>query len=961
VAGKAAFLQGGVLTRHSFFGFLLRRLVAAGSAIALLAVMFVGLSASPAAAVGTGTISGTVTNAAGGAPLSGVCVGAYAPGADVTLLSNVATAADGTYTIPAVPVGNVIVRFDGYGLCPGGVESDFVQQWNNNQPTDATANTVAVTDSTDTPGVSAALVAGGKITGTVTASSGGAPLNHICVAAYIPGVDELLISATSTVANGTYTLTGVPTGGVHVQFWTTGFCPGGVAASFAPQWWNGQATADTATIVNVSAGGTQSNINAALLASGSFSGTVTAFSGGAPLQGICVAAYKPFVEGVPAQLITSTSTAADGTYNLSGAPVGNIDVKFYATSFCPGGTASSYAMQWYNNQPLQASANEITIGAGANTPNVNAALVAGGSISGTVTSAATLSGLSGICVAAFSTDANPVVVASTGTSAGGGYTLDGIPAGNVQVRFNSQGFCPGGVLQHFATQWYNDQPSAATADLVAVASGANTPGVNAAMAPPLATSFSIKVNGGSSASLAFGAPATLTETGLPDLYGTVVFSSAGHPNLCTITMAGAGSSANTGCQTSALPAGSYSPITAAFTDTDGAFANSSSTNSVSLTVTPIATAFAITANGSATSASIIHGAQATLAESGLPAPATGSVVFSSPGHANLCTITRPATSCLTPAGLAIGSYTPVSAVYNPGNGNFTTSTSTNTVSLTVSATPTAFTISATPASINYGSTASLDMAGLPGGATGTVVFSAAGQPNLCTITLPATSCQTSAALPAGTYSPISAVFTGDVNYTGSTSTNTASLTVAKSAAAFSIKVNGVLSAQIVQGSPAKLSQAGLPAAATGTVVFSSPGHANLCSVTLPAQSCTAPNVGAYAPVSAHYSGDANFDPSTSNPVSIKILSKPGAPLAVHASKPSVANVTVTWVGPRVNGGARITGYVITFGAKSLWVPASMRHATFAHLARGTYYFRVRAINRVGLGAWSTKSNVVHIS
>ena len=948
------------MTRHSFFGFLLRRFVAAGSAIALLAVMFVGLSASPAAAAGTGTISGTVTNANGGAPLSGVCVTAFVPGADVTLLSSTATAADGTYTIPAVPVGNVIVRFDGYGLCPGGVESDFVQQWNANQPTDATASTVSVTDSTDTPNINAALVAGGKITGKVTASSGGAPLNHICVAAYIPGVDELLISASSTLADGTYTLTGVPTGGVHVQFWTTGFCPGGVAADFTPQWWNGQPTDNTASMVNVSAGGTQPNINAALLASGSFSGTVTAFLGGAPLQGICVAAYQPYVQGVPAQLIASTSTAADGTYTLTGAPVGNIDVKFYATSFCPGGIASSYAQQWYNNQPLQASANEVAIAAGANTPSINAALVAGGSISGTVTSAATTLGVSGICVAAFSTDANPVVVASTGTLAGGTYTLDGIPAGNVQVRFNSQGFCPGGVLQHFATQWFNNQPSVATAALVPVTSGANTPSIDAAMGAPLATSFSIKVNGGSSASIAHGATATFTETGLPDLYGTVVFSSAGQPNLCTITMAGPGSSTNSGCQTSALDAGSYSPITAVFTDADGAFTDSTSTNTVSLNVTPNATSFSIKVNGS-NSASIIHGAQATLSETGLPALATGTVVFGSPGHANLCTITLPATTCLTAAALAIGSYTPLSAVYNPGNGNFTTSNSTNNVSLAVTANPTAFTISATPGSITYGGAASLNEAGLPGGATGTVVFSAAGQPNLCTITLPATSCLTSVALPAGTYSPITAVFTPlDPGYLGSTSGNTASLTVAKSASAFSIKVNGVLSAQIVHGSPAKLSQTGLPAGATGTVVFSSPGHANLCSLTLPAASCSAANVGAYAPVSAHYSGDANYNPSTSNKVSIKILSKPGAPNAVHASKPSPSNVTVTWVGPRTNGGAKITGYVVTLGSKSIYVPASVKHATFAHLAKGTYHFRVRAINRVGLSVWSAKSNAVHI-
>jgi len=81
------------------------------------------------------------------------------------------------------------------------------------------------------------------------------------------------------------------------------------------------------------------------------------------------------------------------------------------------------------------------VSAGATTPGIDAALVAGGSIAGKVTAAGGGAGLFGLCVAAFSTGANPVIVASTGTDPDGTYKLDGVAIGAVRVRFDSQGFC----------------------------------------------------------------------------------------------------------------------------------------------------------------------------------------------------------------------------------------------------------------------------------------------------------------------------------------------------------------------------------------------------------------------------------------------------------------------------------------------------------------------------------------
>jgi type II secretory pathway component PulJ len=119
------------------------------------------------------------------------------------------------------------------------------------------------------------------------------------------------------------------------------------------------------------------------------------------------------------------------------------------------------------------------------------------------------------------------------------------------------------------------------------------------------------------------------------------------------------------------------------TNADGGTATLSSGLTVTSTRTP--TSFTITVNGGA-SASIAAGAQATLAESGLPGGATGTVTMTS--GTTLCSFSYPTnTSCLTATTLAAGSY-PISATFADTDGTYANSTSTNTVTLTVTAPPT---------------------------------------------------------------------------------------------------------------------------------------------------------------------------------------------------------------------------------------------------------------------------------
>ena len=171
-----------------------------------------------------------------------------------------------------------------------------------------------------------------------------------------------------------------------------------------------------------------------------------------------------------------------------------------------------------------------------------------------------------------------------------------------------------------------------------------------------------------------------------------------------------------------------------------------------------ATTFSITANGSS-SAAIANGSAATLAETGLPIAATGTVTFTNSLSVTLCVATLPSPQCTTPVSLAPGTY-PVTATYS-GDGTYTSSSSTNSVSLTVLA-PTKTVASASPTDVPSGSpvTYSAVVTSSYGAPTGTVRFRTPAM-LLCTGTLAGdTASCTSTAAPIGT-DTITATYNGD--------------------------------------------------------------------------------------------------------------------------------------------------------------------------------------------------------
>jgi hypothetical protein len=132
-----------------------------------------------------------------------------------------------------------------------------VPQWYHAAAGPATATVVTVRADQNTPNINATLAADGGMSGTVTAAAGGTPLAGVCVRAVPRAAGRGASFAVS--AAGSYSFAGLIPGTYTVQF-----SSGCGASGYARQWWDGAASAATATIIDVKASAITTGINAEL-------------------------------------------------------------------------------------------------------------------------------------------------------------------------------------------------------------------------------------------------------------------------------------------------------------------------------------------------------------------------------------------------------------------------------------------------------------------------------------------------------------------------------------------------------------------------------------------------------------------------------------------------------------------------------------------------------------------------
>lgn len=206
----------------------------------------------------------------------------------------------------------------------------------------------------------------------------------------------------------------------------------------------------------VLAGFTPTLANAA--GTGSISGTVT--SDGSPVADNCVRAYST---GAGETQVSFDWTDAGGEYTLEGLETGSYKVHFENCD-------RNVIEEWYEDGDSYDDATPVPVTDGYETPDIDASLAKGGSVSGTVINGAGPDG--GTCVTAESITGH--WYGSGRTASDGSYSVNGLKSGNYRIRFQR---CSS--FENVVSEFYPDKSKFEEGTAVAVTQGVDTPGIDA--------------------------------------------------------------------------------------------------------------------------------------------------------------------------------------------------------------------------------------------------------------------------------------------------------------------------------------------------------------------------------------------------------------------------------------------------------------------------------------------------
>ncbi len=429
--------------------------------LTLSLALLIGVCAN---ALAVETISGTISAAGSGLPLSGIDLDAFdaATGASVAITGG-KSVAGGSYTFTLPGPGTYIVRADPNAL------QGYAAQYYNGSFLKSTAQPIVVGPGAAIAGINFSLGTGVSITGTIT--SGGLPLDAMDIDVYAANGEFLGAYPGKTIADGSYEVGALPPGTYYLradpnilldtQLYVRAYFGGGP---------------DRLTSTPIVVGSLPvTGINIDLTAGGTIRGTVTDASTGAPLSGFDLDVFD----------LLGNRVKLPGKTDINGAfELGAVAPGTYLVRVDPS-LLQGYERMYYPGVAAEADAAPVGVATGARTLNVDFAIGLGGTISGTIVEAAGGTPLLAIDLDLYSSTLKFMATYTAKSDLTGAYQLGPLAPGTYYVRADPS------ALQGYAQQYHAGRVDINLADPIVVTAGADTPGINFALIPASSISGTI--------------------------------------------------------------------------------------------------------------------------------------------------------------------------------------------------------------------------------------------------------------------------------------------------------------------------------------------------------------------------------------------------------------------------------------------------------------------------------------
>ncbi|MDT8282667.1 MAG: carboxypeptidase regulatory-like domain-containing protein [Gammaproteobacteria bacterium] len=353
----------------------------------------------------SGVLQGRVTDAATKQALAGVLISVSG-----SSVASTSTAANGSYTIVGLVPGTVKITLAKEGYLPVAANANIVAGGT------LVLNPALTATSSATEPLSG-TVATGLLRGRVTDASTGLPLSFAFVRVSSVGT-TLSVRSVSTSIDGTYEIADLEAGDVTIQITKTGYLQASASAAVSA----GNALVFSPGLVPEGgdpASGTGEDVDQEALPgtsiTGALQGIATDLETALPLLGVAI--------NVTGSTTASTTTAADGSYSISGISPGDITVTASLNTYVS----------------VSATASVVAGNAIVFNPQLPPdSFVSGevGSIIGQLVEAGTQNPLRSVVVSAVGT----VGIRSVSTASNGGFELADLPPDDYTVTFEKSGY-----------------------------------------------------------------------------------------------------------------------------------------------------------------------------------------------------------------------------------------------------------------------------------------------------------------------------------------------------------------------------------------------------------------------------------------------------------------------------------------------------------------------------------------